>query len=70
MKIPGESRAGEKGAAAAPATEAAANTAAPTHTATAPAPVKEAGASVLTVSGYIVNRERNELSPRFMGVVK
>jgi len=26
--------------------------------------------SVLTVSGYIVNRERIELSPRFMGVVK
>ena len=26
--------------------------------------------SVLTVSGYIVNRERIELSPRFLGVVK
>ncbi|MBI2926135.1 MAG: efflux RND transporter periplasmic adaptor subunit [Verrucomicrobia bacterium] len=26
--------------------------------------------SVLTVSGYIINRERIELSPRFMGVVK
>jgi len=26
--------------------------------------------SVLTVSGYIVNRERIELSPRFMGIVK
>ncbi len=26
--------------------------------------------SILTVSGYIVNRERIELSPRFMGVVK
>src|SRR5439155_19229 len=26
--------------------------------------------AVLTVSGYIVNRERIELSPRFMGVVK
>ena len=26
--------------------------------------------SVLTVSGYIVNRERIEISPRFMGVVK
>src|ERR1035441_4973659 len=26
--------------------------------------------SVLTVSGYIVNRERIEISPRFLGVVK
>ncbi|MBT5925840.1 MAG: efflux RND transporter periplasmic adaptor subunit, partial [Verrucomicrobia bacterium] len=26
--------------------------------------------SLLTVSGYIINRERIELSPRFMGVVK
>ena len=30
----------------------------------------KAGGSVLTVSGYIVNRERIELSPRFLGVVK
>lgn len=29
-----------------------------------------AGDSVLTVSGYIVNRERIEISPRFLGVVK
>src|SRR5262245_40277057 len=28
------------------------------------------GQSALTVSGYIVNRERIELSPRFLGVVK
>ena len=28
------------------------------------------GDSVLTVSGYIVNRERIEISPRFLGVVK
>jgi HlyD family secretion protein len=34
------------------------------------APPKEVTGSVLTVSGYIVNRERIELSPRFMGVVK
>src|SRR2546422_1200725 len=34
-----------------------------------PSPVKADGA-VLTVSGYIVNRERIELSPRFLGVVK
>ena len=26
--------------------------------------------SILTASGYIVNRERIEISPRFMGVVK
>jgi HlyD family secretion protein len=32
----------------------------------APASAKD---SVLTVSGYIINRERIELSPRFMGVV-
>ncbi len=30
----------------------------------------EEGDAVLTVSGYIVNRERIELSPRFQGVVK
>ena len=35
----------------------------------APSPGKADGA-VLTVSGYIVNRERIELSPRFLGVVK
>ena len=34
-----------------------------------PSPGKAVGA-VLTVSGYIVNRERIELSPRFLGVVK
>ena len=28
------------------------------------------GEPILTVSGYIINRERIELSPRFMGVVK
>src|SRR5207253_11464611 len=33
-------------------------------------PAKQVTGSVLTVSGYIVNRERIELSPRFMGVVK
>ena len=36
----------------------------------APPPAREVSGSVLTVSGYIVNRERIELSPRFMGVVK
>src|SRR5580765_378210 len=36
----------------------------PTNAAMAP------GETVLTVSGYIINRERIELSPRFLGVVK
>lgn len=31
---------------------------------------QDAKDSVLTVSGYIINRERIELSPRFLGVVK
>jgi HlyD family secretion protein len=35
----------------------------------AAAPAKS-GDVVLTVSGYIINRERIEISPRFMGVVK
>jgi multidrug efflux pump subunit AcrA (membrane-fusion protein) len=35
----------------------------------APAPTGVSN-SVLTVSGYIINRERIEISPRFMGVVK
>lgn len=33
-------------------------------------PPAKPGDAVLTVSGYIVNRERIELSPRFLGVVK
>ena len=37
-----------------------------TNTAASPAPKSDA---VLVVSGYIVNRERIEISPRFMGVV-
>jgi HlyD family secretion protein len=35
-----------------------------------PASLTAPSNSVLTVSGYIVNRERIELSPRFLGVVK
>ncbi|MFM2082353.1 MAG: hypothetical protein RL380_1044, partial [Verrucomicrobiota bacterium] len=35
----------------------------------APAP-KVANDMVLTASGYIINRERIEISPRFMGIVK
>jgi HlyD family secretion protein len=33
------------------------------------APAVKPGESLLTVSGYIINRERIELSPRFMGMV-
>jgi HlyD family secretion protein len=33
-------------------------------------PADKPGSSILTVSGYIINRERIELSPRFMGMVK
>ncbi len=43
-------------------------TAAPTLSTTVPSP--SADGSLLTVSGYIVNRERIEVSPRFMGLVK
>ena len=49
-----------------------ASTTSPTNTAT-PKPAAAPGqveGSVLTVSGYIINRERIELSPRFMGTVK
>lgn len=43
--------------------------AATTNATAAPVPARVAG-SILTVSGYIITRERIELSPRFMGVVK
>jgi HlyD family secretion protein len=46
----------------------AANARASAPAATNPAP--DVHGAVLTVSGYIVNRERIELSPRFIGVVK
>jgi len=41
-------------------------------TAAAPAPAAAGGptAKALTVNGYIINRERIEVSPRFLGVVK
>ena len=48
------------------AAPAAANNSIAASTNAAPASAKD---SVLTVSGYIINRERIELSPRFMGVV-
>jgi HlyD family secretion protein len=37
---------------------------------TAPDTGNRAAGSILTVSGYLINRERIEISPRFMGVVK
>lgn len=40
-----------------------------TSASTSAAPAPKPGSSLLTVSGYIVNRERIELSPRFMGLV-
>lgn len=40
------------------------------ETASAPAAPELVKNSVLTVSGYIINRERIELSPRFLGTVK
>ncbi len=58
------------GATAAPGVEAgsAASSPAPTNSSAAQTPTPS-GDSVLTVSGYIINRERIELSPRFMGQV-
>jgi RND family efflux transporter MFP subunit len=47
---------------------AASTPAAPAKTSTAAAPAKS-GEAVLTTSGYIVNRERIEISPRMMGLV-
>ncbi len=42
-----------------------------TNLAAAPmGPAAAAGTSILTVSGYIIARERIEISPRFMGMVK
>lgn len=39
-------------------------------TTTATTPASNADGKVLTVNGYIINRERIEISPRFLGVVK
>ena len=61
-------------AAAAPAVPEAgstpANTTPPPSPTPAATPARPANGSVLTVSGYIINRERIEISPRFLGVVK
>jgi HlyD family secretion protein len=40
-----------------------------TNSPSAPPPAAKPGDSILTVSGYIINRERIEISPRFMGIV-
>ena len=55
-------------ASAKPATAKSNGTTAARPTTTAPS--AKVDGSVLTVSGYIINRERIALSPRFMGVVK
>ncbi len=44
--------------------------AAPPAPAAQPAPPAPGAGTVLTVSGYIINRERIELSPRFIGTVR
>lgn len=61
----GKLKAGSAPAAGAGTVPSAVNT-----TNAAPTPTRSSGAdAVLVVSGYIVNRERIEISPRFMGVV-
>ena len=61
-----------KAAASAPKSEVASSPRSTNTPSARPAalPADKPGDSILTVSGYIVNRERIELSPRFMGVVK
>jgi HlyD family secretion protein len=63
------SKAAETSSSGLPSSASAATAAAPA-TNNFPAPSASRGDVVLTVSGYIINRERIELSPRFMGVVK
>jgi HlyD family secretion protein len=53
----------------APAAAGKAELASATATATLP-PVPKPGDAVLTVSGYVIPRERIEISPKFMGTVK
>src|SRR4249920_1182968 len=43
---------------------------APLHTPASPAPPPAPGDTLLSTSGYIINRERIELSPRFVGTVR
>lgn len=63
----------KKSAASTASPAAVASTSSLTNAASGPmaaAPAPKPGDSILTVSGYIINRERIELSPRFMGIVK
>ena len=65
-KVRGPARKKDSAVAAAGAPSPALTNSAP---ATTTMPAAKPGDSILTVSGYIINRERIELSPRFMGVV-
>lgn len=66
-RVLGGARAGADATTNAAAAAAPGSAPAPARPAAAPAPPP--GEIVLTVSGYIINRERIELSPRFMGQV-
>lgn len=61
---------GDKKAAVAKAEQLSQGSTGTVRTAAAPAAAADVKGSVLTVSGYIINRERIELSPRFMGTVR
>jgi HlyD family secretion protein len=61
---------GTKAASASSSASASNGASGPTAAANAASSPVKAGASVLTVSGYIVNCERIEISPRFLGQVK
>ncbi len=58
------------GSSESPTSAGAASGAAPKSSSTNTVREPAAGNVALTVSGYIINRERIEISPRFMGVVK
>jgi HlyD family secretion protein len=60
-------KSGAKGTTTSAAAPGTSTNAVATETVAAAASAKD---SVLTVSGYIINRERIEISPRFMGLVK
>jgi HlyD family secretion protein len=59
-----------KGSSSATAAAVGATTVATTGKASTPAATAKAGDPVLTVSGYVIPRERVEISPKFMGTVK
>jgi len=72
LKMEADTSSSSSSASTAPATTAAAGSTSPQSSPSPPAnsAPPPAGDVVLTVSGYIINRERIEVSPRFMGVVK